>query len=65
MGRVELCRSDDKFFLRIVLEAGRAGQVEFTSTYPTTMSRSEAEARLFRISELYNLNREDFPTTDM
>lgn len=53
-----LCRNKDgKFYVNIIFELGRAGTMEFSSIYPQFMSRPEAEARIFRLSEMYGFDR--------
>lgn len=62
MNKIELLKTDNnKFRLKLTLDAGEAGQVEFISIYPNLMSVFEAEARLFRLCEMYGYKREHLP----
>jgi hypothetical protein len=60
---IELKEVDGKFVLKLIFILERAGTIEFTSSFPDAMSRREAEARLFRLSETYGFDREDFPVS--
>ena len=60
--KIELLKSGDKkFVIKLTLDVGRAGEVEFLSVCPNPMSQHEAEARLFRLSEMYGYEREHLP----
>jgi hypothetical protein len=64
-GRIEIYMDEnEKYYLRLILDAGRAGQVEFKTSYPVGMSRHEAESRLFRLSETYGFDREHLPVSN-
>lgn len=64
-GRIEIHKEDKSYCLRLVVDTGRSGQVEFKTSYPVNMTRHEAEARLFRISEIYGLDREHLPLSNV
>ena len=60
--KIELLKSaDKKFVIKLTLDVGRAGKVQFLSVYPYSMSQLVAEARLYRLSEMYGYDREHLP----
>ena len=65
MNKIQLLKSGDKkFVIKLTIDVGRAGQMEFLSVYPNSMSQNEAEARLFRLSEMYGYERAHLPYID-
>ena len=66
MKRAELWEDDDgTFFIKLILEVERCGDLEFRSSYPDKMTRSEAEARFLRLCDNYDFARVPIPSKKM